>query len=265
MMAPIRDRIIEHEWLLGVFLHMGSPIAAEIAGRAGFDWALIDLEHGTGTEGDVVPQLLALAASQVPGFVRVESATRLRVGRVLDLGAAGVMLPQVSSAETARQFVNWCQYPPRGSRGVALSARGAGYGGSKHADVEALDRAVVRIAQIETLAAIDAIDEIAAVDGLDVLFVGPSDLSHSLGIPGRFDDSAFAGALGAIASAAARHGRALGVHLPNVNELSRYRDLGFTLISVSSDSIGLAATFKTAIEAANASERGRTEAQARSA
>ncbi len=256
-MPPIRDRIEAHERLLGVFLHMGSPIAADIAGRAGFDWALIDLEHGTGSEADVVPQLLALAASLVPGFVRVESATRLRIGRVLDLGAAGVMVPQVNSAEMARQFVDWCHYPPAGSRGVALSARGAGYGGSKHGDVGSLDRAIVRIAQIETQAAVDAVDEIAAVDGIDVLFVGPSDLSHSLGIPGQFDDPRFAAALGAIATAAGRHDRALGVHIPNVGELGRYRDLGFTLVSVSADSTGLASTFRTAIEASNASERAR--------
>lgn len=236
---------------------MGSPVAADIAGRAGFDWALIDLEHGTGTEGDVVPQLLALAASGVSGFVRVESASRLRVGRALDLGAAGIMVPQVDDAETARQVVDWCRYPPSGSRGVALSARGADYGRSKHSDVGTLSGQIVRIAQIETGAAVGAVDAIAAVDGIDVLFVGPSDLSHSLGIPGRFDDPRFGSALASIAAAATRHGCALGVHLPNVGELARYRELGFTLVSIAADSTSLATVFRDTIDAATAVEGSR--------
>lgn len=258
-MSTTRERIEAREELLGVFLQIGSPVAADIAGRAGFDWALIDLEHGTGAESDLVPQFLALAASKVAAFVRVESASRLRIGRALDLGAGGIMVPQVNDAETARRFVEWCHYPPSGSRGVALSARGAGYGRAKHGDVGPLSREIVRIAQIETGAAVDAVDAIAAVDGIDVLFVGPSDLSHSLGIPGRFDDPGFGSALASIAAAAGRHGRALGVHLPNLGELARYRELGFTLISIAADSTTMAAAFRGAIEAATAQDptRGR--------
>jgi 2-keto-3-deoxy-L-rhamnonate aldolase RhmA len=249
-MSSIRERIEAREELLGAFLQMGSPLAADLAGRAGFDWALIDLEHGAGSESDLVPQFLGLAASGVAAFVRVESASRLRIGRALDLGATGIMVPQVNDADTARQLVAWCQYPPAGSRGVALSARGAGYGRSAHGDVGTLNREIVRIAQIETRSAVEAVDEIAAVDGIDVLFVGPSDLSHSLGVPGRFDDPSFERALRAIAQASTDHGHALGVHLPSVAEIDRYRDLGFTLISIAADSTGLASAFRSALSTA---------------
>ena len=256
-MVSVRRRIEAREHLLGVFLQMGSPVAADIAGRGGFDWALIDLEHGAGNEGDLVPQLLALTASGVSGFVRVESASRMRIGRALDLGATGIMVPQVNDAATARDVVRWCEYPPTGSRGVALSARGASYGGSKHGDVGALSHEVVRIAQIETEVAVGAINAIAAVDGIDVLFVGPSDLSHSLGIPGQFDDPRFGSAVEAIAVAATRHGRALGVHLPNLEQLSRYRDLGFTLVSIAADSTSLLAAFRGAVATAKAIDSSR--------
>jgi 4-hydroxy-2-oxoheptanedioate aldolase len=248
--TSIRERIEAREELLGVFLQMGSTVAADIAGRAGFDWALVDLEHGAGSESDLVPQLLALEASGTAALVRVESASRLRIGRVLDLGATGVMVPQVNDAETARRLVEWCQYPPSGSRGVALSARGAGYGRSKHGDVGALDRGIVRIAQVETRAAVDAVDEIAAVDGIDILFVGPTDLSHSLGIPGQFDHPIFEAALQAIVEAATGHGRALGVYLSALTQLDRYRDLGFTFISIASDSGSLVAAFGSARDGA---------------
>src|SRR4051812_41735459 len=127
-MTTFRERVRAGEELHGVFLQMGSPIAAEIAAFAGFDWALIDLEHGAGTEGDLVPQLTALAASNVAGIVRVESCSRLRIGRALDLGATGIMVPQVNDVESAHHLVEWCEYPPTGTRGVALSARGTGYG-----------------------------------------------------------------------------------------------------------------------------------------
>jgi 2-dehydro-3-deoxyglucarate aldolase/4-hydroxy-2-oxoheptanedioate aldolase len=251
-MPPIRERITNREALLGIFLQTGSAVVADIAGRAGFDWALIDLEHGSGGESDLVPQLLALRASRVPAFVRVESAARLRIGRALDMGASGVMVPQVNDVATARQVVDWCRYPPSGARGVALSARGADYGGRGHAEVGDIDGAVVRIAQVETRAAVDAVDQIAAVDGLDVLFVGPSDLSHSMGIPGRFGDPSFAQALASIADAGAAHGRALGVHLPNMTELARYLDHGFTFISVAADSLSLAASFRNVLSTARA-------------
>jgi 2-keto-3-deoxy-L-rhamnonate aldolase RhmA len=255
MPGSIRQRIQAQEPLLGVFLQLGSPVGADIAGRAGFDWALIDLEHGVGAEGDLMAQLLGLAASGVAGFVRVELASRLRIGRALDLGATGIMVPQVNDAALARQVVEWCQYPPAGSRGVALSARGAGYGRSKHEDVGRLDSEIVRIAQIETGTAVEAVDAIAAVDGIDVLFVGPSDLSHSLGVPGEFDHPKFGSALDSIADAARRHGCILGVHLPNVGELTRYRRLGFTFVSIAADTSGLMSFFTTAISAARLGDR----------
>lgn len=247
-----RSRVRDHEELLGVFLNLGSPVAAEMAGLASFDWALIDLEHGAASEAGLLPHLTALGMSGTPSIVRVESAARPRIGRALDLGAAGVMVPQVNGAALARDVASWLRYPPTGVRGIALSARGAGFGATRHGEVAELDEAVVGIAQVETGAAVQDIDEIAEVDGLDVLFVGPTDLSHSIGVPGRFDDPAFDRAIRRIADAAVAHGRALGVHLPAISELDRYRRLGFSLISITSDGAALVGAFRSALAAARA-------------
>jgi 2-keto-3-deoxy-L-rhamnonate aldolase RhmA len=245
-----RERVRGREELFGVFLQLGSPTAAELAGRVGFDWALIDLEHGTGSEAGLLDMLRALQGSGTTAIVRVESAARLRIGRPLDLGAAGVMVPQVNDSESARELASWLRYPPTGVRGVALSARGAAYGEMGHADVGRIDASVVGIAQIETRTAVDNVEAIATIEGIDCLFVGPSDLSHSLGIPGRFGDDAFDAALRRISDAAMGRELALGVHLPNLSELERYRALGFTFISLGADAGTLLGSFRGLVAAA---------------
>ena len=96
--TPLRDRILAGETLFGTFLNLGSIQAAEVCARAGLDWVLVDLEHGSGTEADLLPQLAAIAGTPATALVRVEEGTRLRIGRALDLGADGVMVPQVNTA-----------------------------------------------------------------------------------------------------------------------------------------------------------------------
>jgi 4-hydroxy-2-oxoheptanedioate aldolase len=251
----LRERIRRGDELLGVFLQVGSPVIAEIAGSAGFDWVLVDLEHGAGSEAELLHQLQALAITGTASIVRAESATRLRIGRALDLGAAGVMVPQVNDVQTAKTVTSWLRYPPEGVRGVALSARGAGYGTAGHGDIGRLNESVVSMLQIETNHAVDVVDDIASVDGVDVLFVGPSDLSHSLGVPGNFDAPAFTDALQRISDAAQRHDRALGVHIPNVAELERYRALGFSVISIAGDGTTLSSSFRQLLGTARENAR----------
>src|SRR3954465_12812421 len=123
----LRDCLRAGEPPLGTFLTLGSPLAAEACARAGFDWLLIDLEHGAG-EDALVGQLLAAAAHGVPALVRVESAERIRAGRALDAGAAGVMFPRMDSVEQVRDALRHLRYPPEGDRGVATYNRACGFG-----------------------------------------------------------------------------------------------------------------------------------------
>ena len=246
----IRERLARGELLLGVFLQLGSAVAAEIAARSGPDWALIDLEHGSGTEADLIPQLQGLGIVGTPAMVRVESLSRLRIGRALDLGARGIMVPQVDDVEAAREFIRFLRYPPQGLRGVGLSARGAGYGAASHTDVGRIGESLTGIVQIETNKGLSNASQIASVEGVDVLFVGPSDLSHAVGVPGNFESTLYVNALRSIADAAQSHGKALGVHIPGSSEFERYYSLGFRFISVGTDASAVAAGIRDALHQA---------------
>ena len=188
-------------------------MATEIIGRAGFDWVIIDLEHGAGTESDLLANLHALGATTTAALVRPQSGERLRIGRALDLGAHGIMVPRVDRPDQAREAISFMRYPPDGGRGLALSTRGAGLGELGHTDIQAINRRILGIIQIESPSAVEHAAEIAAIDGVDVLFVGPTDLSHSLGVPGRFDDPGYLAALERVTTAAEAAGKAAGILL----------------------------------------------------
>jgi 2-keto-3-deoxy-L-rhamnonate aldolase RhmA len=196
---------------------------------------IIDLEHGLATEADLVAMLMAVNGTAATPLVRVESGTRVRVGRALDLGAAGVMVPQVHDADEAAAVARWLRSQPGGERGIALFTRGMGLGARGHGDVATRHEDLVGIVQIESIAALGAAEEMARVDGVDVLFVGPTDLSHALGIPGRVDDPRFDDALRAVAAAAHRAGKAAGVMLWHPDDTRRYIELGYTFLSISSE------------------------------
>ena len=162
--TPMKARLAAGETLFGTFLTLGSPLAAESLGLAGFDWLLVDLEHGGGDESQLLGQLLGVSAAGVHGLVRVESDVRGRTARALDLGVEGVMCPQVNSAEAAEAWASALHYGPSGSRGVALFHRGARFGTDPDAIEHSRSR-VLGIAQIESPEAVEAVEEIAAVAG----------------------------------------------------------------------------------------------------
>src|SRR5262245_43805566 len=124
----LRSRLRAGETLYGSFATLGSPVATEILARAGFDWLIVDLEHGAATEADLLANLLAIGTTRTAALVRVPSGERLRIGRALDLGAHGLMIPQMASAAEVAEAVSFMRYPPDGKRGLALSTRGAGLG-----------------------------------------------------------------------------------------------------------------------------------------
>ena len=163
--TTIRRRILAGETLIGAWTDMSSPLATEITGRAGYDWLIADLEHGAGTETELLSVLLAAELSGAAAFVRPQSGERLRIGRALDLGAAGIMVPRLDTAEQAAEAVTFLRYPPDGVRGVALRTRGARLGTVGHADVHMLNRDIVGIVQIESPSAVREADAIAALDG----------------------------------------------------------------------------------------------------
>jgi 4-hydroxy-2-oxoheptanedioate aldolase len=238
--TDLRRRIHAGETLFGSFVQLGSPIAAELLARVGFDWLIVDLEHGAGTEADLLASLLAMSTTPTTPLVRPQSAERLRIGRALDHGAHGLMIPRVDVPEGAREAISFMRFPPDGVRGLALSTRGAGLGERAHADVRGINDHITGIIQIESPSAVEHAADIAAIDGVDVLFVGPADLSHGLGIPGQFDHPAYLSALERVVTASAAHGKATGILLRDAAALPRHLELGFRFIGLGSDAAFIA-------------------------
>jgi 2-dehydro-3-deoxyglucarate aldolase/4-hydroxy-2-oxoheptanedioate aldolase len=233
--SAFRSRILAGETLFGAWASLGSPGSAELLGRSGLDWVVVDLEHGNTTESELLAHLTAIEASGSVALVRPQSGERLRIGRALDMGASGVVVPRLDTAEQVREAMTFLRYPPAGQRGVALLTRGARLGTVNHAGVAALNDDIAGIFQIESPSALEAADDFAAIDGVDVLFVGPADLSHSLGVPGQFADPTYQAGLRRVVDACRAHGKAAGILLYDRASFKPHLDLGFTFVGIGAD------------------------------
>lgn len=233
--ANFRPRVLAREWLTGTFLNLGSPVVAEIAGLAGFDWVLLDHEHGPGGEETLLHQLHAVAGTPAVPIVRIAANEAPRFKRALDAGAHGVMVPYLSTPAEAQAAVTAMRYPPRGIRGVAKFHRAASFAQDFEEYYLHAHEWLVGVAQIETPEALDHIGQIAAIDGIDVLFVGPTDLSYNLGIRDQLEHPRFVEALQRVAAAARNQGKAAGILVHNPALVAKCRELGYTFVALGSD------------------------------
>lgn len=168
----------------GLWLALASPAAAELAAHAGFDWCLIDAEHGPNDLVTIQSQLHAMNGAPAEAVVRVPAGKDWMLKRVLDLGAQSVLIPMIDTADQAAHAVAACRYPPQGRRGVgAALGRASGYNAIGDYTVTANAQICVMV-QVESKAGIDNLDAIARTDGVDVVFVGPADLAADMGYPG---------------------------------------------------------------------------------
>jgi len=232
-MKWVRDDVLSGRIFGGTWLSLGSTITAEIAGQSGYDWLLIDMEHGCGDYGDLMHQIQSLGASASGAIVRVPVAEASVFKRVLDMGPAGLMIPNVLTPEMARHVVEIARVSPKGSRGLAQTTRASGYGSTYEHYRTSVNEGLLIVGQIESRAAVEQIDEIAAVDGMDVLFVGPLDLSIDMGT--THDSEEFREAVTRVAAAARRHGKIAGVLVRNAQQADDYRALGYSFIAMGSD------------------------------
>lgn len=183
----MKAKLAAGEPALGLSIMIPSPQLVEMAGGLGFDWVLIDCEHGTITLETVELMIMAAEANGVAPIVRPRSKAAQDILQVMDRGAAGVQVPHITSDADARAAVEAVKFHPLGGRSLAAGTRASGYGyrGSLGAFTEAANRETLVCAQIEDEAAVHNIDAILKVDGVDVFFIGPSDLSQSMGYPGN--------------------------------------------------------------------------------
>lgn len=231
----IKNRVLRGEQLLGVGAHMGEPMIVEMIGRTGFDWVWIDLEHGTGGSHALLGQLQAASIHKTPAIVRLPTNDLMYFKQVLDFGAAGVMVPYVNTAAEARYAAKCCRFAPDGLRGIATSTRAAQLGLDFDTYFPEADDNVLTVVQIETPEALENVEAIAAVDGVDVLFVGPLDLSTSMGIQRQFDHPDFDAALDRVVAACKANGKAAGILPANQALADKWISKGFTFLVVGGD------------------------------
>ncbi len=220
--------------LIGCWSSLANVITTEALGLAGFDWILLDGEHSPNNVSTFIPQLMALKDSRSAPVVRPASNNPVEIKQLLDAGFYNFLVPFVESAEDARRAVAATRYPPQGVRGVTVSARGNRYGTVPNFFKEVNQHICVMV-QIESAAGVAAVREIAAVDGVDCVFVGPSDLAAALGHLGNPSHPEVQAVIAAVLTDIKATGKPSGILAPVEAEARRYMELGATFVGVGSD------------------------------
>jgi len=228
-----RYKLIGGEILLGTMITLPSPEMVEIMIDVGFDWLFIDCEHGA-FDASTAQSLLQAAGNRCPGVIRVPNSEDIWIKKALDIGASGIIVPQVNSAAQARAVVSSCKYPPAGSRGVGIG-RAHGYGARFNEYVADANNQVAVIVQAEHSDAVNHIEEIVTVPGIDAVLIGPYDLSASLGKIGQLDDPELIAAIEKVRICCSNAGMQLGFFGINAEAVQPYIDQGYTLIAVGVD------------------------------
>jgi 4-hydroxy-2-oxoheptanedioate aldolase len=219
----------------GPFCKTVDPAFIETAGHAGFDFCIIDLEHGPASPETAQNLIRAAELTGMVPLVRVKGDRLSQIGEVLDSGAGGVVVPQVGSGDDAARAIAAASFHPLGDRGVCRFVRAAGYSHRDRTDYFTTSNLRLVVLQLEGRPALERAEEIVATPGLDVAFIGPYDLSQSLGFPGDVQHPAVQDAMERIVAVGARHGVAVGTFVDDLDTARRWVAAGVRLIGISVD------------------------------
>lgn len=228
-----KKRLTAGEKLYGTMITMPDPTTAEVLSHVGFDWFFVDGEHGPLGTTEIL-SILRAVAHKIPCVVRVPKASEVAIKKFLDIGADGIIVPQVNSPETAEAVVQWSKYPPQGRRGVGL-ARAHGYGSEFTTYVENANDEVAIVVQAEDIAAVKNINEITAVAGIDAIQLGPYDLSASMNLMGQITHPEVSHALDTICQAALSAKLPIGCFGMSAEAVQRDIVRGATMICLGTD------------------------------
>ena len=232
---------------LGMFVQSTDPVVIELAGIAGFDFVVVDLEHGGVYYNCVEGMCRAADAADIDIIVRIPFVTPNNVFRPLDSGATGIQAPQVNDAETARLVATNAKYAPAGCRGGARP-RSSLWGSRPDYFREANDETAV-VVHCETKECVENIDAVLSVPGIDVVFAGPQDLSHSYGVPGDTANPVVQEAIAAMLQAAKKHGVAAGIFVGSPEDAKKRIEQGFTYLLFANDQSLLLTMLRNTVKA----------------
>jgi len=251
MRNRLRKALLQKELTLGGWMQIGHPACAEIFAGAGFDWVCVDLEHGAIDIETMTDIFRTLDAYECAPVARLPANDPVWIHRSLDAGAAGLIIPMVNSAREAENALREAKYPPRGIRGFGY-CRANMHGVHFEKYVSAANEEIAMIMQIEHADAIANIDAILQVEGVDGVFIGPFDLSGSMGITGQMNHQRMVEALEKFLKACSKRDKAAGMHVvrPSSENIRKAIEEGYTLIALGLDNVFLEEAAKRALEVA---------------
>ena len=235
MNKSIKKKLINREALFGTIITISSPEIVEISCQAGLDWLFIDLEHSALTIEDA-QLILQVAGTNMPCLIRVPSNDEVWIKKALDIGASGIIVPQVKTIEDAKQAVRFSKYPPDGLRSVGIG-RAQGYGETFQEYIYSANTKIVVVVQIEHIDAVNNIESILTVSGIDCLFIGPYDLSASMNRTYQDTDQDVQKAINHVKNCADKAKIPLGIFGVTTEAVKPYIQNGYTLIAVGIDTM----------------------------
>lgn len=242
----LRDKLEAGQAVAGAFLGLRSPDAAELMSQAGFDFLLIDAEHSNIGPDAILEMLRAVDRGRAAPLVRLSETSAANVQWALDGGAEGILFPRIRSAGEVEQAVALCRYPPAGIRGLG-PGRASGYGTNMLDYAAAANRQILVMIQIETLEAVECIDDIARVPGVDLIFIGPGDLSQVLGIPGEMHHPRIREIGRQTLSACRSNSVHFGILALQEEPLAYWKEQGARLFALGTDALYLAKACRKAL------------------
>lgn len=239
-LSPIRlfKEKITKGGVYGPFSKISDPAVAEIAGFSGFDFIIIDLEHGPNNIYNIQNMIRAAEYVNILPIVRVKEGNDSVIGEVLDIGAGGIQVPQVTTASQVEKIIKVARFAPEGQRGVCRFVRAADYSAMDRFDFFKAANEIIVILQLEGMEAIENLDDILALNGFDIIFIGPYDLSQSLGMPGEIDHPMVEMKMKEIIQKCNDKGITVGTFVDTVQNAKKWKQAGVRYISYSVD-VGL--------------------------
>lgn len=230
-----RNKISNNKCVYGPFMKTADPMFVEAVGLSGFDFVILDTEHGPVEIENQQNNIRAAEARNLVPIIRLKDKAENTIGRALDIGAYGIQVPQITTVQEAKDVVKFAKFYPYGMRGVCRFVRAADYSAIDRYEYFESSKDILIILQLEGIEAIKNIDEILQVEGIDILFIGPYDLSQSLGLPGQVNNTKVIEAMKLIVEKAKTSGKTIGCFVDTPDDLVMWRDMGLQYLSYSVD------------------------------